>query len=268
MLGQGEYESLNGTSVYRDFVELPSQLMENWATEKQWLDLWAEHYETGEKMPAELVEKIVEIQPIELVGQQEDPFFHLLQFEEGLHLLVAQRILLVLVLLGVVRPVPRHHIALEALRMGIVVDQFDNCENIRRIVDLRRQIAGLLGYETYADYVLEERMAENTAAVNAFLQELLDETIDYARADYAMINDYAHAQGFEGDVMPWDWSYYAEKYKNEKYIVGVGFISQQTCDLAAQIDDAADILAIVELAAQRTRYDARHSCSFASRSDE
>ena len=95
--------------------------------------------------------------------------------------------------------------------------EFDNCENIRRIVDLRRQIAGLLGYETYADYVLEERMAENTATVNAFLQELLDETIDYARADYAMINDYAHAQGFEGDVMPWDWSYYAEKYKNEKY---------------------------------------------------
>ena len=83
--------------------------------------------------------------------------------------------------------------------------EFDNCENIRRIVDLRRQIAGLLGYETYADYVLEERMAENTATVNAFLQELLDETIDYARADYAMINDYAHAQGFEGDVMPWDW---------------------------------------------------------------
>ena len=59
MLGQGKYESLNGTSVYRDFVELPSQIMENWATEKQWLDLWAEHYRTGEKMPAELVEKII-----------------------------------------------------------------------------------------------------------------------------------------------------------------------------------------------------------------
>ena len=59
MLGRGEYESLNGTSVYRDFVELPSQIMENWATEKQWLDLWAEHYRTGEKMPAELVEKII-----------------------------------------------------------------------------------------------------------------------------------------------------------------------------------------------------------------
>ena len=95
--------------------------------------------------------------------------------------------------------------------------EFDNREIIRRIVDLRRQIAGLLGYATYADYVLEERMAENTQTVNAFLQELLDATIDAAKSDYAMISDYAHAQGFEGEVMPWDWAYYTEKYKNERY---------------------------------------------------
>ena len=95
--------------------------------------------------------------------------------------------------------------------------EFDNCGNIRRIVDLRRQIAALLGYETYADYVLEERMAENTQTVNGFLKELLDQTIDHARADYRMIEEYARAQGFEGEVMPWDWSYYTEKYKHEKY---------------------------------------------------
>ena len=59
MLAKGEYESLNGTSVYRDFVELPSQIMENWATEKEYLDRWAVHYRTGEPIPAELVEKIV-----------------------------------------------------------------------------------------------------------------------------------------------------------------------------------------------------------------
>ena len=62
MLGVGKYESLNGTSVYRDFVELPSQILENWATEKEFLDLWAKHYQTGEPIPAELVEKIVAAQ--------------------------------------------------------------------------------------------------------------------------------------------------------------------------------------------------------------
>jgi peptidyl-dipeptidase Dcp len=59
ILAQGKYESINGTAVKRDFVELPSQIMENWAFEKEYLDLWAKHYQTGEAMPAELIEKIV-----------------------------------------------------------------------------------------------------------------------------------------------------------------------------------------------------------------
>ena len=60
MLSQCNYPSLSGTSVYRDFVELPSQFMENYAFEKQWLDKVAEHYETGEKIPADLVQKIID----------------------------------------------------------------------------------------------------------------------------------------------------------------------------------------------------------------
>lgn len=58
MLSRCRYGSLSGTNVMRDFVELPSQLMENWAFEKEWLDSWAKHYQTGEKIPAELIEKI------------------------------------------------------------------------------------------------------------------------------------------------------------------------------------------------------------------
>lgn len=58
MLTKCTYESLSGTNVYRDFVELPSQLMENWASRKEFLDGFAVHYETGEKIPAELIQKI------------------------------------------------------------------------------------------------------------------------------------------------------------------------------------------------------------------
>ncbi len=58
MLANTQYPSLSGTSVSWDFVELPSQLMENWCYEKETLDIFAKHYETGEGIPFELVEKI------------------------------------------------------------------------------------------------------------------------------------------------------------------------------------------------------------------
>jgi len=60
MLSQCNYESLSGTNVARDFVELPSQFMQNWAYEKDWLDTWAIHYITGEKIPAEIIKRIKE----------------------------------------------------------------------------------------------------------------------------------------------------------------------------------------------------------------
>ena len=60
MLANTVYPSQSGTNVYRDFVELPSQVMENWGTQKEWLDLFAVHYLTGEKIPAELVQKLID----------------------------------------------------------------------------------------------------------------------------------------------------------------------------------------------------------------
>lgn len=60
MLANTTYPSLSGTSVFWDFVELPSQVLENWCYEKECLDLFAKHYETGETIPMEFVEKIKE----------------------------------------------------------------------------------------------------------------------------------------------------------------------------------------------------------------
>ncbi|MFD0993291.1 M3 family metallopeptidase [Tenacibaculum geojense] len=60
MLANTTYKSLSGTSVYWDFVELPSQVLENWCYEKEALELFAKHYETGETIPIEYIEKIKE----------------------------------------------------------------------------------------------------------------------------------------------------------------------------------------------------------------
>ncbi|MDH6354400.1 peptidyl-dipeptidase Dcp [Dysgonomonas sp. PH5-45] len=59
MLTDCTYESLSGTAVSRDFVELPSQVMENWLTEKEYLNRFAKHYKTGEIMPDALVQKLI-----------------------------------------------------------------------------------------------------------------------------------------------------------------------------------------------------------------
>ena len=97
--------------------------------------------------------------------------------------------------------------------------EFDNTNVIKSIISDRLAIASLLGYKTYADYVLEDKMAESSENVNNFLAELRDQTLEYGRKDYAMINEFAKQNGLKGDVMPWDWAYYTEKYKSEKYAI-------------------------------------------------
>lgn len=95
--------------------------------------------------------------------------------------------------------------------------EYDNCPTLVRIADLRLQLANLLGFPTYADYALEERMARSSAEVDSLLGELLDKTKPYADKEVATIQEYAAAQGLDGQLMPWDWAYYTEKYKAATY---------------------------------------------------
>ena len=105
----------------------------------------------------------------------------------------------------------------QAYNTRCVGGEFDNSAIVEEIADKRLQLAGLLGYETYADYVLEERMAESSPTVNAFLAELLDRAVEAARRDVETVAGYARAQGFDAELMPWDFGYYSEKLKHERY---------------------------------------------------
>lgn len=91
----------------------------------------------------------------------------------------------------------------------------DNRENARRMASLRLELAQLLGYATWADYVLEERMAGSIGAVNAFLGELLTATKGWAEDEYREIVRYADG----AEVMQWDLSYWIEHYRREHYNV-------------------------------------------------
>lgn len=93
----------------------------------------------------------------------------------------------------------------------------DNTALIRKIVALRTEKAQLLGYPTYAAYALEERMAKTQQTVETFLERLMEPSLPAARNDVAEITDYAREKGFTGELMPWDFSYWAEKYQKERY---------------------------------------------------
>ncbi|MFI3262127.1 MAG: M3 family metallopeptidase [Rikenellaceae bacterium] len=96
-------------------------------------------------------------------------------------------------------------------------EKYNNENIVKRIVELRLKRAQLLGYATHADYALEDRMASNSAAVNEFLAELLDKSLPFAKSDVKMVNEYAKKNGADFEVMPWDFGYYSDKLKNEKY---------------------------------------------------
>ncbi len=102
---------------------------------------------------------------------------------------------------------------------GIKGDEYDNREIIQKIVKLRLEKAQLLGYSSYADYVLEERMANSQDRVGKFLDELLEKALPKAKAEVEEIKAFVKARGEDIDLQRWDWAYYSEKLKKEKYSI-------------------------------------------------
>lgn len=100
---------------------------------------------------------------------------------------------------------------------GIRNKETDNREVIRQIVNLRLEMANLLGFKDYADLVLQDRMAESAEKVNNFLADLLKASKPVAENDVKEVEEYAHRHGFVGKIERWDWSYYSEKLRDEKY---------------------------------------------------
>lgn len=95
--------------------------------------------------------------------------------------------------------------------------EFDNQALLLEIANLRCELSILLGYKNFAEYALDIRMSKTQQITETFIEELVEKTKPFAEKDWSDVEQYAKDNGFEGDLMPWDFSYYAEKYKSMKY---------------------------------------------------
>lgn len=93
----------------------------------------------------------------------------------------------------------------------------DNNEIIREITKLRYQQAHLLGYANYAEYVLSDRMCETPEQLDKFYRELLSASVGFAKKDLVEVSNYAQKHGAVLPLQRWDFSYWSEKLKQEKY---------------------------------------------------
>lgn len=96
--------------------------------------------------------------------------------------------------------------------------EFSNVENIKRISEIRMRIANLLGSKTYADHSLQRTMAEDTSAVYDLLDRLRDAYSPALKAEMTELTDFAsRLECRPVEIKPWDYSYYSNKLKSEKY---------------------------------------------------
>lgn len=97
-------------------------------------------------------------------------------------------------------------------------NEYNNLDIVKELANTRMAIAQLLGYNDYAEYTLKERMAENSDAVYKLLNQLLEAYTPTAHKEYEEVQQLAAGTEGEGfEVMPWDWAYYSNKLKKEKF---------------------------------------------------
>lgn len=100
---------------------------------------------------------------------------------------------------------------------GFKGDELDNQETVLRIANLRYQRAKLLGYESHANYVLEERMAENPETVFSFLNDILEKAKPAAKKEFEALEKFAKELDGIDQLQKWDGAYYAEKLKQKLF---------------------------------------------------
>lgn len=96
-------------------------------------------------------------------------------------------------------------------------NEFDNKKIVEQMVLLRLKRANLLGYKTHADFVLERYMAKDPNTVYDFLMKIWEPALKKAKIELEELTAIAKKEGNNEPLTPWDWSYYAEKLKKEKY---------------------------------------------------
>jgi len=96
-------------------------------------------------------------------------------------------------------------------------NEYDNNETLKKIANLRVQKAQLLGYETHADYVLQKTMASKKENVLSFIEKIWEPALKMAQKEAAMMQAMMSKDGIDSKLESWDWWYYAEKIRKEKY---------------------------------------------------
>ena len=96
-------------------------------------------------------------------------------------------------------------------------NDYDNRKIVKRIVNLRLEIAKMLGFSNCAEMILGDRMADSPSKVNKFLDELYIASKPAAKKDYDNVLSFAKGMGHTGPLERWDWAYYSEKLKKDKY---------------------------------------------------